>query len=58
MTPMMWLSILLMLSGSVLWISSIHNQTTIIKEAKKRWRTIIYYRISCFYYRTMGDSIF
>ena len=34
MTPIMWLSILLMLSGSVLWISSIHNQTTIIEEAK------------------------
>lgn len=34
MSPMMWLSIILMLSGSVLWISSIHNQTTIIEEAK------------------------
>lgn len=34
MTYMMWLSILLMLAGSILWISSIYNQTTVIKEAK------------------------
>ena len=34
MTPMMWLSILLMLASSILWISSIHNQVKIIEEAK------------------------
>ena len=34
MSPMMWLSILLMLAGSILWISSINNQVETIEEAK------------------------
>ena len=34
MTPMMWLSILLMLAGSILWISSINNQVETNEEAK------------------------